>query len=459
MDDHQFRTYDIRKYNSVDEQDLNGNHAQEEFALPGGKDIQASLYHRHSESMKMSSEMTPINPMNLSVLSKKQDDFREQFKMHRSFLRFRYPNIEINDKDKLESAYGGGPMNLKLLGNRQGKRGSTKGSQSSSRSRNMVREEIPGNLNANNYHQKVALMAAKTSSVNTINTGSIYNEPAKVRQQLQPITYNPPTALHSHQTSHKTTPAAFHLVKRRPKKLGGSLSPIARNSANASESINLDRLDEKGTTILNINIPNSSLKSMKESVETQDEEEHASTQKPEKKKDDRRSPTVEKVRISADSKPTKRSKSKDKDKDKDNAQKESKRPKIKPRLERNANRKHHSVKVTKSQKTQALQNNIQKGSIEMNNTNMNDYKNRMKKYEQVEETIRMYNQPPEAQQQERPPPETSLDRYYRLYVHDGPDSIKNAPLPQYTEKFKAFLKMSSEKRHNLETYELKGITK
>lgn len=87
---------------------------------------------------------------------------------------------------------------------------------------------------------------------------------------------------------------------------------------------------------------------MKESVETQDEEEHASTQKPEKKKDDRRSPTVEKVRISADSKPTKRSKSKDKDKDKDNAQKESKRPKIKPRLERNANRKHHSVKVTKS---------------------------------------------------------------------------------------------------------------
>ena len=41
------------------------------------KDMLASIYHRHSDSMKMSSEMAPINPTNLSVLSKKQEDFRE----------------------------------------------------------------------------------------------------------------------------------------------------------------------------------------------------------------------------------------------------------------------------------------------------------------------------------------------------------------------------------------------
>lgn len=88
----------------------------------------------------MSSDMAPMNPLNLSMLSKKQDEFRDQFK-ERSFLRFRYPNIDINDKDKLEAAYGAAAIRHVVRPYKVA--ATTKASQSGSRdrSRPKLREE------------------------------------------------------------------------------------------------------------------------------------------------------------------------------------------------------------------------------------------------------------------------------------------------------------------------------
>lgn len=53
---------------------------------------------------------------------------------------------------------------------------------------------------------------------------------------------------------------------------------------------------------------------------------------------------------------------------------------------------------------------------------MSSLRSKLRKFDQVEDYVKVSL---DAGQQERLPQESSMERYYRLYVSDGPDSIKN----------------------------------
>ena len=125
----------------------------------------SSNFQRRTESQKMNSEMTPMHQLNLSLLSKKQDDFRHQVLDQRSFVRFRYPNMELNDRDKLETAYGSAAV--KAVRPRR-PAASTKGSNSRVESHDQSRDAEQTHLAPIHFKQNTQIHAQETS-VNSMN--------------------------------------------------------------------------------------------------------------------------------------------------------------------------------------------------------------------------------------------------------------------------------------------------
>lgn len=231
-------------------------------------------------------------------------------------------------------------------------------------------------------------------------------------------------------------------MKSHPRQYG-SLSPLARKSARAPDTGALAGVDGS-QQILNINIPSATMKKKKGAKDAGNEDAGSATYlgsgSPQLSMSAKQ---FEPARRNTEAKRSHRARNLSSVK----GQTEQRKPKVKNKLERT----RAGQRESKTKETEPV-----KRSFDLKDYRLDTLGTRLRKFDQVEETIRRYHQPPELVE---PPHETSIERYYRLYVNDGPDSIKDAPLPQYTEKFKAQLAMTANKRHTQESLEMKHVTK